>query len=1405
MYSFNLNEENNKKKGDEQSDSVSAGLGNLNGMYGGNYLQQGLGNDAAWAQKPGTGFTYGNNDVFNNTQFASSLHDKEPAKPLQPTPPAYNDSTNLFSTAQMPAREMLRDAYRKTPGWGDTIFRHSVPQAVPRRDEYLYSVSPKAVEDVAADYNRSGLAALYNSKLNAAKERANKAYAAYSGDPYVAMRQIGENYDPVAILDETMREVDDSKLRKMVEPLANSGGFDTDTYIRDYVKPTMRNMLLNDYIENEKPKGSAEYMLRSSLNNSNIGKAANIAFGNRQLAALDSESTARYDANNLEKFAAGIGTLLVDAPLFSGIGALSSRVVGKATSLMTNKLAGRLYSYSAIDGMSKSRAYQIAERAIKSNLTNKIVQNSTMQGLTLGTYDFASSVADDVLHNEGIDGSKAAGSFLKGFVTGAASGAVGTRLNKYARGLTGGKKMLASAGVLSAESAVFTLSTETDKLMNDVDVEPIDLVNDFLHNTATLGVMKMAHWRPKGAANKLKPDGTLKEELKLSKSQQAELREMNVDPVEFMNDIENCLNLPSYGLGGAQSSVPERYMRMMQSKDLSASTKAKLMYLVENKLTSTPPVPFDYGVERDRKGKWVYTTYDFEGNKVERRIFEHAGNLKSHMIVEKSKLRKNRIAAYERELFQGMDSQNLLRQAGLYAKEKSVSVDAVAQALYNRAQNVPMSQWEEILVREIVDRTTYDQSGMAQYLSEMRRNIEKKHGLEDGSLLVKIEVPYYKCTNTENTALDEYEALIRNEVNSLKQGADKSRARELRHKGETGGYKGMTNEEVKSREVADYYTAHPERIDAVGSGNVKEKPITIDDSETSGHVWSYEGVDNTVEDINRLRESAQQLARRFNFEVNFISNERELPYPNVNDRYEVIDYNNKIRAMGWLDREGKVTINLPNISSVEELEKTVVHECVAHGGLLKLFGNHLNSFLEEVYRKSSGEVRAAIGKMKAKYPFADNFTVVEEYLADLTEKVVLSPTERSVMTGFKDFVRNSLVRLNIYTGRNRRITESDLKSLLRQHAKYVEKKTAPSGYRRWTFGQFDAAKQKENTYYDREAYEQDVKSKIDGGKYFINTPEPLYNTKLLQNYELLPESKKRQVLRQWGATDAEVMDLLSRNKQRIGGKNGAAGEALESGTLKDIFDDPSFYASYPELADLPVEVVENAGEPVSYDGRGKRLLLDRSFFDNPENSVQMSRVLNDAVRDYEGFKKAVSMNLFGINSKIGRKYGEAQSVIEAIGNARRSAPDFDSNREIDKAFEKEYGFTPDEFAKRFPSLDEYTIYKLTGKDVPFRDDVVSPRNVVEKQHSGSVVNDLSDLMKYFNGPLDIVYQKLQQVHSDEPQRIDKRVERAPGNDYGYGEFKKRQDEKKKRQSDAVEFQKWRDAFRHLDDELNELN
>ena len=67
----------------------------------------------------------------------------------------------------------------------------------------------------------------------------------------------------------------------------------------------------------------------------------------------------------------------------------------------------------------------------------------------------------------------------------------------------------------------------------------------------------------------------------------------NINPEDFMRAMEIELKTPSFR-GENAEKIKRQYTELMSSSDISASTRSKLMFLVENKLTSTPPVVFDY-------------------------------------------------------------------------------------------------------------------------------------------------------------------------------------------------------------------------------------------------------------------------------------------------------------------------------------------------------------------------------------------------------------------------------------------------------------------------------------------------------------------------------------------------------------------------------------------------------------------------------------------------------------------------------------------------------------------------------------------------------------------------------------------------------------------------------------------
>ncbi|WP_314815269.1 LPD38 domain-containing protein [Hoylesella nanceiensis] len=93
----------------------------------------------------------------------------------------------------------------------------------------------------------------------------------------------------------------------------------------------------------------------------------------------------------------------------------------------------------------------------------------------------------------------------------------------------------------------------------------------------------------------------------------------------------------------------------------------------------------------------------------------------------------------------------------------------------------------------------------------------------------------------------------------------------------------------------------------------------------------------------------------------------------------------KAKAKGFYSTStGKITIVTPNHSNIADVEKTLLHEAVAHHGLRKLFGEHFDNFLDNVFKNASEDVRREIVKLAAKNKW-DFRIATEEYLASLAE------------------------------------------------------------------------------------------------------------------------------------------------------------------------------------------------------------------------------------------------------------------------------------------------------------------------------------------------------------------------------------------------------------------------------------
>lgn len=950
-----------------------------------------------------------------------------------------------------------------------------VPVDSEQRRRRQFVLSQNVAEDAVNDFYKNSVKPEFERQRGAAEKEAADAYrgtfSVPGADPMAALGAARNASDPAKVIGRTMERLDNKQLNSIAGAYARYGGLNPESYRENVLAPTLRGRMENDYINRSVPGGSLEYVARSAYNNSLTGKLGNLALdgysGGDSWRKVDDESMHRYNAGKGEEFASGVGALLVDSGIFAGLGAASSKVVGKATSEITKNLTSRVLANGASRGITGETARRIVDRTFVNTLGTRIATSGASQGLTLGAYDATNSVVDDILYGNGIDAGKAAAGFAKGMGTGVMLGAVGTPLKLKSQGLTGGKKVAASAGVLSAESAVFTLGTEVDKLSNGIEVEPIDLLADFGESTATLLAMRMAHWRPKGYLDKLNRDGRLKPELDFNSMERQEMRQAGVNPDNFISSVEQVLK-PSYPSlhGNARRDFISNYEGLMSSDALSASTRAKLLYIVENKLTSTPPVPVDFTIQENEAGVQVGVK-DNAGRNIERLSF--ASRSEADAFVERNSgvLRRNRIATIEETFRQGVDSENFFRRAGEYARETGVDIDVISNAMYKKAKRQPLNSREMQLIDDILYRANYNDVELGNVMFDIRSNVEQRYGLGRGALLAAVNKNTGECSVAENRALNDYENIIRQQAERMRSGVTDEMHAEARALIEKNGFDGYGNQNFRDYESG--YNASVARRPERGNVDFKSSykyfyPEEYERARETGFPYPADGELSISRDdarnpaptylhshdqLARMTAKANETARKLNTNVELLYDPHEL---NPEEEY----YSQKLAAKGWHDSTSdKITINLASNDNVEDAGFSVLHEYVGHKGLANLFGDNYVGFLDEMLARATPEVLNKVKQCRYIYGLRNDYEAMDEYLALAAEKTDKTPAERRLLERLKDFVNDGLYRMRIPNVRD--LDDRKIAMLMSQHRKALENSTPAAKHRSGVFGSFRAS------------------------------------------------------------------------------------------------------------------------------------------------------------------------------------------------------------------------------------------------------------------------------------------------------------------------------------------------------------
>ena len=166
----------------------------------------------------------------------------------------------------------------------------------------------------------------------------------------------------------------------------------------------------------------------------------------------------------------------------------------------------------------------------------------------------------------------------------------------------------------------------------------------------------------------------------------------------------------------------------------------------------------------------------------------------------------------------------------------------------------------------------------------------------------------------------------------------------------------------------------------------------------------------------------------------------------------------RAKAKGFYSRgTGRITIVIPNHTSMYDVEQTLLHEAVAHYGLRQLFGEHFDTFLDNVFQNADKDVRRRITELARERNW-DFRTATEEYLASLAENTNFENTDAGWWQKIKELFLRMLHKIGFENFSGVTLSDNELRYILwRSYENLAE----PGRYRSILGEAEDVAKQNE--------------------------------------------------------------------------------------------------------------------------------------------------------------------------------------------------------------------------------------------------------------------------------------------------------------------------------------------------------
>lgn len=486
-------------------------------------------------------------------------------------------------------------------------------------------------------------------------------------------------------------------------------------------KPMINSVLKNELdqleIKGMMPKGSAEYIMKTGLGNTIVGKITRKAIQTDYQNWLEDIANQQYQPGFWENVASGALTFAGDAWSYWLPGAAG----GKLTKSMIAKAEGRL----AGDLMAKGMERKVAERAAKvliGKSKDVALKNGAVHGaVTFGGQSAISKPIDEVYRTGQFDENgkiynpsvgKIIANTLGEVTKQTAVGAImqgGTIANMICKGRGLATNILADVGGKVVDSGIMTGQQMLERMAQDPNFKPTgkDAAESFLESMANLTAIGLPGMVGKYA--RFKDAREFNKKYDFTDQDIAELKRFGYDGLRDAFEKLSIDHLVDNSKMGPQSDenrfldfvfkkdtnkyLEQNYMDLMNNPNVSEVLKAKIMAVVEGKRPSSFSPVINSEVYKGDDGKYYLETYNKDGGVIDRKEYSsHDAARNDEKKLEHEKI-LNLASVLESELHKEyLDDYlyNLYNQAGqkYFMGEKLSDEEKAAVYLHQHAAEI---------------------------------------------------------------------------------------------------------------------------------------------------------------------------------------------------------------------------------------------------------------------------------------------------------------------------------------------------------------------------------------------------------------------------------------------------------------------------------------------------------------------------------------------------------------------------------------------------------------------------------------------------------------------------------------------------------------------------------------------